>query len=668
MYRPDSRQQQGQTQGSVAPVFFSAKNHTTLHTVLVQDFQQRHGPLNDAQTARLDKMLDHYQQQVYQRQGEQPIISLNKEVLTACAKDFTQYLQRAESTRDVNVVQVAAQGASSAMGDLFMETSQRFEKLTADRQIRAALPPPLPDFRISLSEDGPPAAEMYERAKKAREAEAARMAQGTELAKAEAGLQGRIMADSQFQAHQDAQQRATERALVQRTAATRESAPIGTVDTTLVVLPDRRELMMASMRDNHASGNATLSQPLGVSAQPIHPSDLLPRHPSTVAYREIENNLIIYSADRDWLKNTKENRYHFTVSFDPAANTQGFGASLTAQQRFRNIVRIELVKAILPGEGLSVTVKRTTNADSTSYQDSLLNLPFVSCRIEELEHHNYGTDEHLDDSFAVLQHDQKWSSDSAVQPNGTGFVSMVPKYMKCQREYYPTPLATLQRLTVDLRRPNGERLSSEADSFDMAGIIAPQVGAVAGTTFPFSMPITWGSTASAYNVLLPSTVGGSAADGAPANFYLVTSRYFSQFDIRTGDRIVVAGYGYSEEALNDPTYGAALRAFAAWIGRPEGHVVIGAAYTPTLSTVQDGFNDVGYANMLVIPTRYEDPTTGSVLPLSFGANFGATLNAFGIGMTSPVRLINLNKQTTLVMRIVTREMDSQPTLRSENTF
>jgi hypothetical protein len=650
MYRPEP---QGPT-SSVATVFFTSKNQGTLRTVLLQDFEQRHGPLNDAQTARLDKMIGHYQQQVYQRQGEKPLVALNKEVLVACAKDFTQYLQRKEATREINTVQVAAEGPTqaAAAADLFLETSQRFERLTTERQstMRAAQPPPLPDFRISLSEDGPPAAEMYERAKKAREAEAARL-QGSDMAKAQAGLQNRIAADSQFQAHQDAQQRATELALVQRNA--RPSQP-PIHDATLVVLPDRRELMMKT-------------EPLPTPA-PIQPADLLPRHAPVIAYREVENNLIIYSADRDWLKNSKENRYHFTVTFDPAANADGFGPSLAAQQRFKNIVRIELVKAILPGESLSVTVKRTTAADSTSYQDSLLNLPFVSCRIAELEHHNYGTDSHLDDSFAVLQHDGKWTSDSSVQQAGSGFVLMVPKYMKCQREYYPTPLATLQRLTVDLRRPNGELLTPSQDAFDVAGIIAPQVASTAGTTFPFSLPITWGATSSAFNVLLPSAVGDSAANGAPANFYVVTARYFSQFDLRVGDRIVIAGYQYPEEALNDPTYGGALRAFAAWVGRPEGHVVIGAAYTPTLSTVQDGFNDVGYANMLVIPTRYEDPTTGSVLPQPFGPNFGAVLNTFGIGLASPIRLINLNKQTTLVMRIVTREMDSQPTLRSENTF
>jgi hypothetical protein len=159
-----------------------------------------------------------------------------------------------------------------------------------------------------------------------------------------------------------------------------------------------------------------------------------------------------------------------------------------------------------------------------------------------------------------------------------------------------------------------------------------------------------------------------AVNGDPANFYVFTTKYFSKFEMCVGDRILISGYHYTEDVLNDATYGPMLRAFSQWINRPEGHVLLGAAYTPTPSTITDGFNDVGYANALVIPTRYQDPTTGSVLPLSFGPNLGAALNAFGVNLQSPVRVMNLNKQVTLIFRIITREMDSLPELRPGNVF
>jgi len=657
MYRP------GSTQAPVRGAFFSEKNYNTLQTVLVQDFEERNGALNPQQLTRLNKTLEHYLQQVYDKQGEKPLPVLNKEVLGTCAKDFSQYLQRKELTKGADPVKKVMDEA------LYQETSQRFERITMERNEVKALPPAVPDFRISLSEDGPPAAEMFERAKKQREMEALRAAAtATELKKAEVGIAGRVQADAAFRALQDAQQATAERALVLRNTV--PSVAGSKKDVSLAILPDRRELLMGAIGSfdgmNGDNSNPTIAPTLALpfSKPDLPQNQLVVAHPS-VNYREIENNLFIYSADRDWLKNSKENRYSFSVNFDPAANSQSFGATLASQQKFKNIVRIEFVKAILPGESLSVTVNRNTSqqqATNTSYQDNLLNLPYVSLRVAELENNNYGTDNFLDRSFGVLQYDDHWLSDEAQHASTKGFLSMIPKFLKCQKEYYPTPLSTLQKMTIDLRRPNGELLSATPDTFDVLGVTAPQVGTTAGTTFPFSLPIQFGTTPTQYNVMVP------AVNGDPANFYVFTTKYFSKFEMCVGDRILISGYHYTEDVLNDATYGPMLRAFSQWINRPEGHVLLGAAYTPTPSTITDGFNDVGYANALVIPTRYQDPTTGSVLPLSFGPNLGAALNAFGVNLQSPVRVMNLNKQVTLIFRIITREMDSLPELRPGNVF
>ena len=671
MYRPASQQQ---AQGSARTVLFSEKNYRTLQTVLVQDFEERSGgPLNDVQLQRLSKTLNHYMDQVYEKQGDKPIQVLNKEVLGTCAKDFSQYLQRKEITKQSNVIKTVMDDS------LFQETSQRFERVTQERNEVKALPPGIPDFRISLSEDGPPAAEMFERAKKQREMEALRAAQNTDLAKADAGLQGRIQADSSFRTLQDSHNRSTELALVQRTA---QGAQRPVMDQTLVVLPDRRELLSGSIGSfdgmngynngssntiGYANGNPTTVTPAFSSIDKVVlPQNNLVREDNIVNYREIENNLFIYSADRDWLRSNKENRYSFTVNFDPAANGQGFGSSLASQQKFKNIVRIELVKAIMPGESLNVTVYRDNTENQvtdTDYQDNILNLPYVTLRVAELENNNYGTDNFLDRSFGVLQYDAQWVSDQTRQhPTHRGFLAMIPKFLKCQKEYYPTPLSTLQKMTIDLRRPNGELISTSPDTFDIGGIICPQTGTLVSTIFPFTIPLQNGVGSNAYNVMIPPATGDSA------NFYINTSKYFSKFEMSAGDRIQISGYNYGSEALADPGNGAALRDFCAWVNRPEGHIVLDAAYSPTTSTLKDGFNDVGYANFIVIQARYQDPTTGSVMLNPFGYDFGATLRAFGANVQSPVRLINLNKQLQLVFRIITREMDSLPQLRPDNNY
>ena len=691
MYRPVSQGPQAAAAagGGVSPqLFFGDRNTQTLYTVLEQDMEQRR-PLDDGQKARLEKTLGHYLREVYQthKDSVKPLSELNREVLLACSKDFTQYLQRKDATRGKPVVkQVMDDG-------LFQETSQRFERMAQERQEVKALPPPAPDFRISLTEDGPPAAELFERAKQQREREALRSAQTAQQAQAtqqaQTGLQRRIQADTDFRSQQDAQNRQSESmALVQRNP----SMPVmgQGADTSLVVLPDRRELMNVPVGSfdgmtagtlalpprslGQSSANPTLAQPLvsTVDSGRTLPQEVVVREDKIVSYREVENNLFIYSADRDWLRNNKENRYQFTVQFDPAANGQSFGVHLAAQHKFKNIVRIELVKAILPGENVDVTVYRTRGSatTNTAYQNNILNLPYVTVRVAELENNNYGTDNFLDRSFGVLQYDAQWLSDTTTQSGcSKGFLAMIPKHLKCQKEYYPTPLSTLQKMTIELCRPNGQPISASPDTFDVGGIIAPQTGEVMGVSFPFTNTIKYADTPLTYNVMIPMT------NGSPANFYINTTKYFSKFEMCAGDRIQISGYSYSEDALNDPTHGPSLRAFCRWINRPEGHIVLDAAYSVGLSlsdnttNLRNGFNDVGYANFLVIQARYQDPSTGSVLLDPFSpSNFGAALNAFGISLVSPIRLINLNKQTTLVFRVITREMDSLPQLRPDNNY
>jgi hypothetical protein len=677
MYRPV--QQQGNT--SVRTTFFSDKNYNTLQNVLVQDFEERGGvPLNEQQINRLSKTLDHYLTQVYQKQGEKPLQALNRDVLTAASKDFSQYLQRKEITKGTAPVKTVMDES------LFQDTATRFSTLTQERNEVKALPPAIPDFRVSLDEDGPPAAEMFERAKKQREMEALRASQqNTELLKAEAGLQSRISADSVFRTQQDSQNRNMEMVLAQRQQAMFTRPSTQNQDMSLAIMPDRRDLLLAPVGSfdtmtssplpreiGQANSNPTIVQPL--VASPVKndlPQNYVQREERVVGYREIENNLFIYSADRDWLRNNKENRYSFSVNFDPATNGQSFGPNPAVQQKFKNIVRIELVKCIMAGEGLDILVNAVSTsidpkniAFTTTFQDNILNLPYIIVRVEELENNNYGTDNFLDRSFGVLQYDSLWLSDPVTQNTQTrGFLTMIPKFLKCQKEFYPTPLSTLQRFTIDIRRPNGELVSTAPDTFDIGGIIAPfapagTVIAGTGTTFPFYVNLA-GSTSDSLNT-----------SNSPYNFFINTTTYFSRFEISQGDRIQISGYTFTDSALNNPSFGSILREFSNWINRQEGHLVVRTSYSTSATTIADGLNNVGYANFIVIQARYQDPSTGSVAldPFGTGNTIAGVLNHFGAAIQSPCRLINLNKQLNLVFRVITREMDALPQIRPDNNY
>jgi hypothetical protein len=668
MYRPV---QQTTQNNSVKSVFLSQRNYDTLQTVLVQDFQRRiSAPLNDQQISRLNKSLNHYIDQVYSVNGErQPVQVLNKEVLTACAQDFTKYIQRKDATRNVSSVQTVMDES------LFQEVGQRYERLTQERNEVKALPPAVPDFRISLSEDGPAPAELYEMAKKHREMEALRSAHNnSEMMKANMGMQKYVSSDSSFKVLQDSQNRNTELALLERQNRPRDS----TNDMPLVVMPDRRELMLAPVGTfdtmtqspmprelGNANSNPTIVQP--EFASPVKndlPQNYVVREERTVSYKEVENNLFIYSADRDWLRNNKENRYNFTVSFDPAANGQSFGPNPGVQEKFKNIVRIEFVKAIMPGEGLDVTINHSGNSSTgvwdTSFQDNILSFPYVTVRVAELENNNFGTDNFLDRSFGVLQYDANWITDT-TQPNTRGYLAMIPKFLKCEKVYHPTPLSTLQKMTIDIHRPNGELISNSPDTFDISAILnSSWTGG--GAAFPYNFPV---------NTFANYGSNNTSSTGSDINYFFIqTSSFFSRFQVSAGDKIQINGFTYDDTTL---AANPGLADFVQWINRNEGHTVISTAYTSsTAGPLGVGsYNDVGYANIIIIQARYNDPTTGSVTLNTFsGMASGISDILYNNRSTlqSPRRLIDINKQLTLVFRVITREMDALPQLRPDNNY
>ena len=310
---------------ALSGAFFGQKNSQTLYTVLSQEFEEKQ-VLEPVHRERLLKTLTHYQQEVFQKCGGEESVKglagLNREVLTACHNDFRHYLERkiVGKVRGSSAVQqVMTTGPEDG---LFQGTAQRFEQMNKERQGVKALPPPAPDFRISLSEDGPPAAELFERAKRLREQEALRSAAtataaANAVASADVGLQQRIQADSLFRSQQNSQNRASEEmALVQRGTSALSSSSmggmVGTMDTSLVVLPDRREMLMTPIGSfdghhgsgqgqgqgqgqiqNHAAGNTTLAVPfVGTEDKTrLLPQSVLTKEEPVVQYREVESNL-----------------------------------------------------------------------------------------------------------------------------------------------------------------------------------------------------------------------------------------------------------------------------------------------------------------------------------------------------------------------------------------
>jgi hypothetical protein len=366
------------------------------------------------------------------------------------------------------------------------------------------------------------------------------------------------------------------------------------------------------------------------------PQDYLIKQDDIINYRDTEYNLFLYSADRDWLNNTRENRYNFTVNFDVGNNQQGFNFSPSATKKFKNITRIELVKAILPSEGIENLV--TSSGNSTRI--NILTYPYIVIRIPELDANNYGTDNNLDNAFGVLQYDANWISDATNLTDG--FLAMIPKFMKCQKIYQPTPLATLTKLTIQLQTPNGKSISKVDDTLTIKNIY------IGGS--------------------LPTGLSGLKTNYTTNNYFFIqTTDYFSQWAFTEGNRIQIQGLDAKQLAGGST---AAVVDLINFVQKTAGLQLVGINYSGNTSgTSFDVPNSVGYANLLIFRTRHADPTTGSTDVDFFGGSSG-NMNAMATSLQTTTftgaKLINLTHQTSVVLRIITREMDPASRVRPDN--
>ena len=611
--------------------YFGEQNEQQLFSIITQDFQQKLGSgLTTTQTNRLGRTLEHYMQEVWDVNGPMPIQSLNREVITAVSRDFTSYLRRGElaptivaSQRIVSdpanqpQTEMAAQRLLQQQGvavpprptfesNLLMDTGSRFEQLQQERLPPSAPRPAPPNFSIPVvaSGDEQSALSLYEQAKKMRQVEITKQ-------------------------QEDAQ----------RLSGVQTATGTAVTDVNPLV-----RFMSPPSVQNDAQNNPTTAQPIAAIAptpRSTLPQDFLIKQDDIINYKETEHNLILYSADRDWLTNSKENRYSFSVTFDPANNKHGFTMTPSSTKKFKNISRIELVKAILPSEGLQNLVSRVSGpAYDTASKINVLSYPYVLVHIPELDTNNYGTDNNIDNSFAVLQYDANWYTDTTNLSDG--YLGMIPKFMKCQKVYQPTPLATLTKLSIELQRPDGKSISASPDTLTIQNIYA-------SSTFPGSF---------VYNGLYSAV---TLASGSV--YYLIqTTEYFSQWMFQKGNRIQLKGIDQTQIAGT-----MAASNFADYMQREEGLLIVGVGKNS--ASGPDLPNSIGYANVIVVEAPFAFPTAATADVQPFGGSAAANSDlatALSTTTFTGAKLINLTHQTNVVLRIITRELDPAARVRPDN--
>jgi hypothetical protein len=627
--------------------FLNPANEAMLTKLVYQDFQRRLGDdLNEKQYTRLQKTVRHYMGEVAQALPEQPLQIKNKEVLSAVVGDFLAYVQRSAAAPPVKEDDVTR-----------MDVATRFSQLQNERNTAKATPPAPPQFRITMEEEGPPALSIFEQVKKARE---------EETLKGEQKIAQTLRAESDFRDNQAQSNQFDQMVLADRErakqAAQRNAA---TEMASRVIPPDPRRIFMKDMLDGNITGqgtplesiltgqsglanaNMTLALPEAIRLKPALPQETIIRQDDILAYKENEYNLFVYSADRDWVINKNQNRYNFTVNFDPANNGPGLSYAPSATIKFKNITRIELVKTILPIEGLDVIQTVDVSGVSPTYGTGLnvnvLSFPYLNVYIPELDTNNFGTDTYFNQAFASIQYDANWVSDNATVSKG-GYLAMIPKFLKCQKVYAPTPLATLRKLSIAIQRPDGCNVSDTLDTLDISDIISSYAFTAAGAT----------------------TTGTKYADSTGTYIWIQTKTWFSRFTVNQGDRIQMKAIQFPTAYTGNT---AAKNDLIEFLQRPEGHLVVAIANEPSAGTFVDGQNSVGYANCIIIRSKMADPTTGSTSVSTFGLLDAGANNTFLNTLyndNATGRLINLSHQTTLVFRVITRDLDPTTRLRPDN--
>jgi len=708
--------------------FFSQQNESMLYGMLSQNFQQRLGSnLSDTQASRLERALEHYMSEVFETNPNLPVQTLNKEVISATASDFTDYIQRKDSV-------------ATATPQMFQDASQRYDQLQQDRQRSLEAPrPAIPDYvqpMVIKEDDSVSALSLFEEAKKRRNMEVSAQAE-EQLVRRNTSANQPIYSDTSVQQRPD---------------------PRSLYDMPL-------DLVAAGTQNRELSGRADMNMTLARPGPAMAPrgalqQDMLIKQEDIQSYKETEFNLSIYSADRDWEKfSTTENRFNFSVNLTAGNSPTGISLMPRSANRLRNIVRIEFIKAIIPIEVTDIIVRKVSSSSTpdatqavmnahaiaigetkpssaaslnlatitantlsdfrainqllgtsgvgvggvflkpnkslytydTSYSNNIYSFPFITLNVSELDTNTYGTNDSMDNAFGVLQYDSNWTDNT----KSLGFTSLIPKHMKCQRIYAPTPLATLNKLTIRLQQPNGKLINESLDTIDISGIFLSQNASIQ-SYFSNTMDLS----------------GTAYSDLSGEYIWLDCKKWFNRCQVMIGDRIqiknlssvtptpavteliehlqntsglIVVGTAYSKnftlEQLRD--YGTTLQLSPSTSPQIYLPITSGAitadertsgktpnSLTSGGSVLVDGSNRIGYSRFIIVRGKFNDPTTGSMAVKPYGNqdnNFNVSQNMVtGPAKIIPGKLINLSRQTQLIFRVITREYDSTSLVRPDN--
>ena len=364
-------------------------------------------------------------------------------------------------------------------------------------------------------------------------------------------------------------------------------------------------------------------------------------------YIEKVHYININSVDRLWEQNS-ESRYNFKVFFNQNSTFEGAAIS----QQYKNIISVELVSAILP-------IDTTINTFDTRIYAGIMKYPYLLLRIDELDNVFKGTNNWTDRAFSTLLFDKVYHTNtlstdyvsgtttSIVNSSPTtaftpeymrGFMKFNPAYFE-KKKFYNNPLASLSRMSISITDPRGNYINSQNDVLSLSNIGFTSTLNVIGNTLEIDA-----SNAFPY-----------VNQSAYKMIKLTSTSTFSNRLFRIGDNVLMKDFTSNisisgSAASNNST-------FNTFINRAEGHYIVNL----DLESSADGANKSFIQNLYISPPGSYSATSNSVSGYYDNTTIDFTGATFG-------SLINLDLQTHLLFRIVTRDPDTEKVLKPVNIY
>ena len=302
----------------------------------------------------------------------------------------------------------------------------------------------------------------------------------------------------------------------------------------------------------------------------------------------------------------------------------------------------------------------TINTFDTRIYGGLMKFPYLLLRIDELDSVFRGTNNWADRAFSTLLFDKVYFSNtfSTDYINGTnggtsivnsapktsfnpeylrGFLKFNPAYFE-KKKFYNNPLASLNRMTITITDPRGNFINDQSD-----------VLIIQDLTFTNTLNNVTGleiSASNAFPYFTQSTI---------KMIQITSTTKFSNRLFRVGDRVLIRDF-----ASNVALAATNNSIFNSFINQTEGHIIVNL----DLENNADLGNKSFIQKLYISPPGTYNSTSNTVVGY-YDNTSGATLDLAGATFGT---LINMDLQSHLLFRIVTRDPDTSGVMKPINVY